>query len=103
MSAEPASEPCVFCADPDNPHPVATHCPKCHATWTRGSNTAHCPTCHRTFSTPRVFDRHLLSVGCQPPEGVKSKKGEPAFAAKPTSNRWDTPVWHLAGNWTGPS
>lgn len=77
------------------PHPQATHCKVCHATWTRTSNTAHCVTCHRTFSTPGVFDKHLLSRGCQDPAEVRTKRtGEPVYGGtKP--NAWGTDVWRL--------
>jgi hypothetical protein len=111
MGAKRVAEPsnvatasaCDFCTEHDLPHPRATHCPTCHATWTRASNTAHCPTCHRTFSSPGGFDRHLLRVGCRPPDEVKTRAGEPVFEVPPTPNTWGTPVWRRAGKWSGPS
>jgi hypothetical protein len=86
---------CDLCAA-GLPHPLATHCPRCHASWTRTTNTAHCPTCHRTFSTPGVFDRHLLRDGCQNPADVHTRKGVPVYGdARP--NKRGTDVWRLAG------
>lgn len=82
---------------PDLPHPVATHCRSCHASWTRASKTAHCMTCHRTFSSPHAFDTHLQPVGCKDPATIVARKtGVPKFGA-PTANKWGTPVWHTAG------
>lgn len=93
---EGGSEPqiCEFCAD--LPHRKATHCTKCHASWTRTSRTAHCPTCHRTFTVPSAFDRHLLKVGCTDPGAMRDKRGKPVFG-RPRLNDWGTEVWSQAG------
>lgn len=90
---------CGMC--PDLPHPVLTHCTRCHASWTRSSRTAHCMTCHRTFAGPSVFDRHLLKEGCTDPAGVTKRNGERVFA-DPHPNAAGTPVWSLPGSWEGP-
>lgn len=95
MSFPSVADPCEFCID--LPHRFATHCPRCHASWTRTSNTAHCPTCHRTFSTPGVFDRHLLREGCQNPDLVTKRNGDPVYGGW-HRNKWGTRVWRLAGH-----
>lgn len=95
MSYPEVADGCEFCAA-GLPHERATHCPRCHASWTRTSNTAHCMTCHRTFSTPGVFDRHLLREGCQDPAAVRTRKGDVVYG-QPRPNTWGTAVWRLMG------
>lgn len=84
--------PCSIC--PQAPHPQATHCRECHASWNRQTNTAHCSVCHRTFSTPGVFDKHLLSRGCTDPAEVTRRNGDKVYG-EPRDNTWGTPVWRL--------
>ncbi len=91
---------CDYCAD--LPHPIATHCKKCHASWRRTTNTMHCAGCHRTFSTPSACDLHLLTRGCTDPADVVfkhgAKQGERKFA-DPKPNSFGTLVWRGAGEW----
>lgn len=91
-----AHSECDVCED--LPHAVMTHCRQCHASWRRTSKTGHCATCHRTFSTPSVFDMHLLSRGCTDPAEVRKRDGERKFA-DPEPNAFGTLVWRGAGEW----
>jgi hypothetical protein len=100
QSEEPEPD-CEMCRD--LPHPVATHCRLCHASWTRRSNIAHCVTCHRTFITHGVLDRHLKPVnqrGCNDPATVMvTRAGERVhFYREPETNQWGTLVWQTAGD-----
>lgn len=91
---EPHSH-CEFCAD--LPHVTATHCRECHASWGRSTRAGHCATCHRTFSTPNVFDLHLLSRGCTDPAGVTRRNGTHVFDLNPRPNPYGTLVWRQPG------
>lgn len=95
-SATAVGTECPFCAD--LPHPVATHCRGCCASWNRTTKTAHCATCHRTFTSPSAFDMHLLTRGCTDPAEVRTKAGERKFA-DPKPNKYGTLVWRGAGEW----
>src|SRR5215471_10168383 len=74
-------EPCERCLL--IPHPRATHCRLCHASWNRASKTTHCVTCCATFATYNGCDRHLKPSGqrgCHPPETVTRRNGVRVFA-----------------------
>ena len=91
----PEGSNCLFCID--LPHPVATHCRTCHASWNRSSKTGHCATCHETFSTPGVFDLHLLSRGCAHPSTIVKRDGTHIFDLNPRPNAFGTRVWRTPG------
>jgi hypothetical protein len=98
-AAQHGTEACEMCAT--GPHPKATHCRRCGATWARASKTAHCPTCHRTFSSPSAFDRHLKPAaesGCYRPETVVRRKTGARVFAEPRVNPWGTEVWRQVGS-----
>lgn len=70
-----------------------SHCRDCHRSWT-SKKQAHCPTCCAHFSTPNLFDAHLLARGCQDPATVTRKDGTPRFRQDEAgmwkdSERWD--------------
>ena len=61
--------------------PGRHHCTTCCTTWS-GTTQAHCTMCHAQFSTNTAAFLHQTDEGCQPPDQVKTRSGEPALEAR---------------------
>lgn len=77
-----------------------SHCRRCCRSW-MSKKQAHCPTCCAHFSTPNLFDAHLLTRGgCQDPATVTRPDGSPRFRQDESglwrdSERWNPDVPRL--------
>jgi len=46
-------------------------CRDCGSLW-YGALAAHCASCHATFSGVTAFDAHMFSLGCRPPDSIRT-------------------------------